>query len=65
MEKLHFAKGRMILPLTGSSYELGKMKEAIDSDRGYAVSGDRMCGSLLFYSGCKRLCGTCKKISGK
>ena len=30
MEKLHFAKGRMILPLTGSSYELGKMKEAID-----------------------------------
>lgn len=30
MEKLHFTKGRMILPLTGSSYELGKMKEAID-----------------------------------
>ena len=30
MEKLYFAKGRMILPLTGSSYELGKMKEAID-----------------------------------
>lgn len=29
MEKLHFAKGRMILPLTGSSYELGK------NERGY------------------------------
>ena len=31
MEDLHFEKGRTILPLVGSSFELGKMKEAIDS----------------------------------
>lgn len=30
MEKLHFTKGRTLLPLVGSSFALGKMKEAID-----------------------------------
>lgn len=30
MEGLYFEKGRTILPLVGSSFELGKMKEAID-----------------------------------
>ncbi len=31
MEGLHFDKGRTVLPLAGSSFEPGKMKEAIDS----------------------------------
>ena len=31
MEGLHFEKGRIILPLVGSSFEPGKMEEAIDS----------------------------------
>lgn len=31
MKGLHFQKGRTILPLVGSSFELGKMKEAVAS----------------------------------
>ena len=31
MESLHFDKGRTVLPLAGSSFEPGKIKEAIDS----------------------------------
>lgn len=31
MEGLHFEKGRIVLPLAGSSFEPGKIKEAIDS----------------------------------
>lgn len=31
MESLHFNKGRTVMPLVGSSFEPGKMKEAIDS----------------------------------
>ena len=31
MDGLHFKKGRRILPLAGSSFEPGEMKEVIDS----------------------------------
>ena len=49
MEGLHFKKGRTILPLVGSSFEPGKMKEAIESIED-AQLAEIACAEACYFS---------------